>query len=104
MRHVKDQRRGGVLVLSDWKEDARLAELSHYARASREAPTVHIAQSNFTVFAKGAAALELAAVGLPVFVADDEGLAEAVPEAVVFVEFICSNGIMTASSTCMRPL
>ena len=75
-----------------------------YNKANREVPKINSAQSNPTAFAGEAAALELAAVGFAVFVAVEEGVEDGVPEPVVFVEFNCSNGCMTASSMCMRPL
>ena len=58
---------------------------------------------NLDVFIKGAAALEVAAVELAVFVAVALGCTDGIPDA-AFVAFSCSNGTMIASSTCMRPL
>lgn len=79
-----------------------------YNRASREALNVHSAQSNPTAFDDAAEVLEAAAEGLvvelAVSVAVDDEVEEGVPEAVGLVVFNCSNGIMTASSTCIRPL
>lgn len=73
-----------------------------YTKVNKEATKVHRAHSKCIAFAKeAAAAFELAAVGLAVLVTVDEGFDEGVPEAVVFN---CSNGTITASKTCMRPL
>lgn len=70
----------------------------------REALNAHSPQVYLDISIKGAAAVEVAAVGLTVFVTVALGCADGVPDAVAFVEFSCSNGTMTASSTCMRPL
>lgn len=58
---------------------------------------------DLNIFVTGAAAVEVAAVELAVLVAVGLGCTDGVPDA-AFVAFSCSNGIMTASSTCTRPL
>lgn len=80
------------------------ADVHCHSKAAIVTPNVQNAQSDLAAFVTGTAAFVLAPVGFAVFVAVDEGLDDGVPEAVAFVEFNCSSGTMTASSTCIRPL
>ena len=80
------------------------AAFSDYNKASTEAPIIHSAQSILAALVSGTAAFVLAPVGFAEFVAVEEGPEDGLLEVVVFVEFSCSNGTMTASRMCMSPL